>query len=88
MRAATFYLVNLLPVSLTGLEAQSAAVASHMCVCILVKHDICLACLALTCVKLWLIPPVALYLHGKEETAVMLGVCAQAEAFDVPVSLE
>ncbi len=53
-------------------------------VCILVKHDICLACLALTYVKLWLIPPVALYLHGEEETAVMLGFRTQAEAFDVP----
>lgn len=39
---------------------------------------------SLTYVKLWSIPPVALYLHGKEETAVMLGFCAQAEAFDVP----
>lgn len=52
-------------------------------VCILVKHDICLACLALTYVKLWLIPPVALCLHGKEETAVTLGFCAKAQAFDV-----
>lgn len=49
----------------------------------LVKHDICLGCLALTFVKLWLIPPVAQYLHGKEETAVMLGFCAQTETFDV-----
>lgn len=56
-------------------------------VCVLVKCDICLASLALTYVKLCLIPPVALYLHGEEETAVML--CAQAEAFDVscPASL-
>lgn len=52
-------------------------------VCILVKLDICLACLALTRVKLWLIPPVALYLHGIEETAGMPGYFAQAKAFDV-----
>lgn len=56
-------------------------------VCILVKHDICLACLALTYIKLWRIPPVALYLHGKEETAVILVFFAQAAAFDVPCQI-
>lgn len=52
-------------------------------VCILVKLDICLACLALTRVKLRLSPPVVLYLHGIEEAAEMPGYFAQAEAFDV-----
>lgn len=73
------------PLSCTNKANKRTAAVASICVAIhiSVRHDICSACIALTYIKLWLIPPDALYLHRKEETAAKLGLCAQTEVFDV-----